>query len=337
MPKSIDVLSVGNAIVDLIADVDSRMLAEYDLVKGSMTLVNAEQAALRTDIVPHWSMASGGSAANTAAAVASLGGRSAYIGKVGDDHLGAFFSLNMRDIGVHFLSGERSATPTARCLAMITPDGERTMSTHLGACRDLSVIDVDSATVQAAKIVFLEGYLLDAPRSNAALIAAAELAKHQGTQVAISLSDRFCIQRNRAAFDMLVESGLVDIVIGNEGEVSEFCSLTDVSETPAWSTAKKIKLVTTLGSKGSAISLANGEHFHVTASPVSNIVDLVGAGDAFAAGFLFGQANDFGDARSVALGNKTAAVVVESKGARPHTPLSTILDNGERPLASVLG
>jgi sugar/nucleoside kinase (ribokinase family) len=319
-----DVISIGNAIVDLIADVEHDTLLTHGLTKGSMMLVDEAQSAARTALVPDaaWMKASGGSAANTAACIASLGGKSAYIGKVGDDTLGSFFADDLKNIGVDFLENKRSEKQTARCLAMITPDGERTMSTYLGACRELSTIDINN--LSHARIVFLEGYLLDSPRSAAAMIAAAEIASHRGITVALTLSDKYCVQRNRGAFEMLIDSGIVDIVIGNESEVPELCQSSDLKYAAAYAVAKKITVVITLGAKGAAACSPDGYWTDAEPGKVSAVVDLVGAGDAFAGGFLFGVAAGFELSRSLSLGNKSAAIVVESKGARPRVPLTTL-------------
>jgi sugar/nucleoside kinase (ribokinase family) len=323
-----DVISIGNAIVDLIGLVDHETLDTHGLTKGSMMLVDAEQSAKRSAILPDhaWAKASGGSAANTAACLASLNARSAYIGKVGADALGAFFADDMKAIGVDFIEKARSQKSTANCLAMITPDGERTMSTYLGACQELSVIDVDHAL--NARILFLEGYLLDAPRSYAAVVAAAERGRHGHLQVAITLSDRYCVERNRRAFEMLVDSGIVDTVIGNETEVKELCKVDELVLAGDYARAKNINLVTTLGKDGSVACDPSGTWAEAEAANVSQIVDLIGAGDAFAAGFLLGQAYNLEAGECLRIGNRSAAVVVESKGARPHTPLSTIFGDG---------
>ncbi len=323
-----DVISIGNAIVDLIGEVDHDMLEAHGMIKGSMMLVDAEQSAKRSAILPDqaWAKASGGSAANTAACLASLRANSAYVGKVGDDYLGKFFASDLSIIGVDFVEQKRSGKSTANCLAMITPDGERTMSTYLGACQELSVVDVDQAP--EARIVFLEGYLLDAPRSNAALVAAAERGRHTDRRVAITLSDRYCVERNRRAFEMLIDSSLVDTVIGNETEVQELCKVDSLQSATDYAKAKNISLVTTLGAKGSAICTTEGIWTEAPAAPVCRVVDLIGAGDAFAAGFLYGKAYDATDDFALRIGNRSAAIVVESKGARPHTPLATIFGDG---------
>lgn len=316
-----DVLSIGNAIVDMIADVEHDFLDTNGLTKGSMMLVDAEESTRRRGLLgtAPVRLSSGGSAANTAAAIASLGGRSAYIGKVASDDLGVFFRQDMQGIGVHIAGqGNEPSAPTANCLAMITPDGERTMSTFLGACQELDRNDVDPR-LSDTRLIFLEGYLLDAPRSNGALWAAAHAAKRDGCKVALTLSDRYCVQRNRGQFMQLVGKGVIDVLIGNETEVEEF--LTDFPVAYLGRT----KLVVTLGSKGSTVVDKDGTKTFAAAAPVPKVVDLIGAGDAFAAGFLYGYVRGLQDAQSLALGNRTAAVVVESKGARPHTPLTTVL------------
>jgi sugar/nucleoside kinase (ribokinase family) len=274
-------------------------------------------------------MAPGGSAANTAACLASLGSKVAFVGKVGNDALGAFFRDGMREIGVDFLCEvDHEDVPTANCLALVTPDGERTMSTFLGACTHLSVADIPEKAIAEAKLVFIEGYLLDSPHSAAAVAEIFDIAIANGTTVAITLSDSRCVDRNHAVFDRLTSHRECGIVIANEKEIRALHKA--VTTDAALDAAAQFKAlsVVTLGSKGATSVKGDPtdrtptEIERVLAEPVDEIVDLVGAGDAFAAGFLHGYVSGEYSRDALTIGAKCASVVIQGQGARPSVKLS---------------
>jgi sugar/nucleoside kinase (ribokinase family) len=290
-PAKYDVLGLGNAIVDVIAEAEDRALDRLDLAKGTMTLIDeARMVALYQGMGPAVEM-SGGSCANTMAALASLGARAAYVGKVQNDQLGEVFRHDIRAAGVDFRTPPLDrGPPTARCLIFVTRDAQRTMATYLGACVELGADDVDEAQVAAAKIVYLEGYLWDRPSAKAACLKAAEVAHRHGRQVALTLSDPFCVDRWRAEFADLIARH-VDILIANEAEI---CSLYGADELPE-------------------------------AAPVTRVVDTTGAGDLYAAGLLYGLAHDLPPPACGRLGSLAAAEVLSHYGARSQRPLAPLV------------
>ncbi|WP_020181305.1 adenosine kinase [Methylopila sp. M107] len=320
-----DVLGIGNAIVDVIAKSEEAFLVDEGLAKGSMALIDEARAeALYAKMGPAIE-ASGGSAANTLAGLGSLGGKAAFIGKVKADTLGEVFRHDITAIGVDFPTpAATDGIATARCFILVTPDGERTMSTYLGACQGLSVDDIDEATVKDAAVTYLEGYLWDPPAAKEAFRKAAEIAHGAGRQVALSLSDAFCVARYRAEFLALLKDGVVDILFANEGELTSLYETDDI-ETALKAVAKDAKLAAvTLGAKGSAI-IEGSERIDVPAAALEGpIVDLTGAGDLFAAGFLYGHANGLGLKRSAELGGLAAAEVIQHVGARPQVELKKL-------------
>jgi sugar/nucleoside kinase (ribokinase family) len=321
-----DVLGIGNAIVDVMARTEEDFLAAQRLSKGSMHLIEADRAEALYGAMGPAIEASGGSAGNTAAGVASLGGRAAFIGKVADDTLGDFYRHDMHAAGVHFetlpLTG---GAPTARSFILITPDGERTMNTYLGACRDLSPADIDAKVVGAAAITYLEGYLWDPPAAKEAFRAAAAAAHRAGRKVAITLSDAFCVDRFRSEFLGLIRGKVVDIVFAN---ASELRSLYETASLPAAIAALRrdsgMAAVTT-GEEGAIIVTAD-EVVKVPATPVGTVADLTGAGDLFAAGFLFGLARKLSLEDAGRLGTIAAAEVIEHIGPRPATSLKALAE-----------
>ncbi|MCS4088895.1 adenosine kinase [Rhizobium sp. BK176] len=324
-----DVVCIGNAIVDLISGVGEDFVANNGLDKGGMMLVDAAESARRRSLVSDVAMAPGGSAANTAACLASLGSRVAFVGKVGNDALGAFFRDGMREIGVDFLCEvDHEEVATANCLALVTPDGERTMSTFLGACTHLSVADIPEKAIAEAKLVFIEGYLLDSPHSAAAVEEIFDIAISGGTTIAITLSDSRCVERNRTVFDRLTGHWECGVVIANEKEIRALHEAENTSDALEKAGMFQALTVVTLGSKGATSVKGDPtgrkptETEKVAAEPVDEIVDLVGAGDAFAAGFLHGYVDGEYTRDALAIGAKCASVVIQGQGARPSVKLS---------------
>jgi sugar/nucleoside kinase (ribokinase family) len=265
---------------------------------------------------------SGGCAGNTAAGVASFGGRAAFIGKVADDELGKFFRHDMQALGIHFPTVDLTdGTPTARSMILITPDSERTMNTNLAACQELSPADMDRDTVESAAITYLEGYLWDPPKAKEAFRIAADLAHGAGRKVAMTLSDSFCVDRYRDEFLDLIRTGALDIVFANQHELQALYQTSDFETAVTAIQGDTLLLAAiTLGASGS-MAVTRGERIHVPAEPVAGIVDLTGAGDLYAAGFLFGLARNR-DLRDCArLGSLAAAEVISHVGARPQASL----------------
>ncbi|HWG79953.1 MAG TPA: adenosine kinase [Stellaceae bacterium] len=321
--ESFDVVGIGNAIVDVIAQADEAFLARQGLTKGSMRLIDAAEAeALYGAMGPGVEM-SGGSAANTIAGLASLGGRGAYIGKRSDDALGEVFAHDIRSIGVHFQTAAlHQGAPTARCLILVTPDAQRTMGTFLGASAQLGPDDVAPELIRAAQVTYLEGYLFDPPPAKAAFRKAAELAHAARRKVALTLSDPFCVERHRADFRALVE-GHVDILFANE---SEICALYETKDfdTAARAVRGHCEIAAlTRSEKGSVVVTAK-DTITVAAEKVGRLVDTTGAGDLYAAGFLYGLTHGSDLASCARLGSLCAAEIISHFGARPETSLKTL-------------
>jgi sugar/nucleoside kinase (ribokinase family) len=321
---AIDVLGIGNAIVDVIAHADKAFLEREALPKGAMTLIDADRAeALYRRMGPAVE-SSGGSVANTMAGIASLGGSGAYIGKVRDDFLGEVFRHDLVAQGVRFATPAAAAGPgTARCLILVTPDGQRTMATYLGACVELAPSDIDPALVAAARVTYLEGYLFDPPRAQTAFFEAARIAHAAGRRVALSLSDPFCVARHRARFRDLVD-GHVDILFANEAEI---CSLHETADFAAAAAVVKghVAIAALTRSAAGSVILADGVEHRVAASPVVRIVDTTGAGDLYAAGFLYGLTRGLALPTCGAVGSLCAAEIIGHVGARPETALSALV------------
>ncbi len=333
MPETeFDVLGIGNAIVDVIARAEDDLLVAENLVKGSMNLIDEARADLLYGAMGPATEMSGGSGANTIAGVASLGGRGALFGKVADDQLGTAFAHDIRALGVHFETGMLSGGPsTARCLIMVTPDGERTMNTYLGACQELGPADIDPHVVAAAKILYMEGYLWDPPEAKKAFLEAAKHAKAHDREVALTLSDSFCVDRYRAEFLDLLRSGTVTLLFGNESELHSLYETADTETAMAALEADCPFAVITRSEKG-AVVLKGGERVAVPAAPVEKIVDLTGAGDLFASGFLFGLARGFDPETCARLGGLAAAEVISHFGARPQISLKELAQQNGLPV-----
>jgi len=316
-----DVLGVGNAIVDVLSPVEDAFLDTHDIAKAAMTLIEEDRANALYDAFGDKTEESGGSAANTIAGVASLGLSGAYMGKVAADGLGDSFAKGLQGLGVRFHTQPLAGGPsTARCLIAVTPDGERSMCTYLGASAEFSEIDVDSQMVRDSKIVFLEGYLFDKEAAKHAFVRAAEAAEAAERSVSLTLSDTFCVERHRASFLHLVKNH-VDILFANENEIAALYE-TDFDEAARQARADCRLAVLTRSAKGSLI-VAGEETHHVEPRPV-DVVDVTGAGDQYAAGFLSGYARDLSLPECGQLGSIAAAEVISHYGARPETPLARL-------------
>ncbi|MGH7113646.1 MAG: adenosine kinase [Stellaceae bacterium] len=320
---ALDVVGIGNAIVDVIARADEAFLAREGLVKGTMALIDAERAEALYRIMGPGIEASGGSAGNTMAGIASLGGKAAYIGKVRDDLLGEVYRHDMTAQGVAFDTPAATSGPgTARCLILVTRDGQRTLNTYLGACVGLGPADIDPDILSAAQVTYLEGYLFDPPQAQQAFRKAAAIAHAAGRRVALSLSDPFCVERHRAAFRDLVD-GHVDILFANEVEIGSLYETADFSAAAAAAGGHVAIAALTRSALGSVI-LANGEEHSVAAAPVARVTDTTGAGDLYASGFLYGLTRGLALPTCGRIGSLCAAEIISHVGARPETALSRL-------------
>jgi sugar/nucleoside kinase (ribokinase family) len=323
-----DILGIGNAMVDVVARVEDSFLSRHDMHKGAMMLIDAAAAESLYAAMPAGTEISGGSAGNTCAVAAALGARVAYLGKVADDQLGGVFAHDMRAMGVHFPSAPLSGgAPTARCLIVVTPDGQRTMNTFLGACVTFGEADVDEDLVASAAVTYLEGYLFDPPAAQAAFRRAAAAAHRAGRQVALSLSDAFCVDRHRAAFRDLV-SGHVDILFANETEITSLYEKNSFEEA-AEAARADVRLAALTRSEAGSVILHGAETIMIPAES-AKVVDTTGAGDAYAAGFLAGWTR--GESLRVAgrMGSLAAAEVISHYGARPEADLKDLVKQALR-------
>ncbi|HLG84110.1 MAG TPA: adenosine kinase [Bradyrhizobium sp.] len=319
-----DVLGIGNAIFDVLVRTDEAFLARHGMTKGSMALIDeARAAAIYGDMGPATEM-SGGSAANTIVGLASFGARAAYVGKVKDDQIGKLYSHDIRAAGVAFDTKPAASGPATGCsYILVTGDGERTMNTYLGAAQDLTPADIDPAQIAAARIVYLEGYLWDPKNAKDAFVKASNIAHDAGRQVALTLSDSFCVDRYRDEFLELMRKGTVDLVFANEAE------LHSLYETSDFDTAlKQLRIdarlgVVTRSEKGCVVASSEGV-VAVPAFPIAQMVDTTGAGDLFAAGFLFGLVRNAGYEKAGRLGALAAAEVIQHIGARPQVSLKEL-------------
>ncbi len=320
--RQYDITGIGNAIVDVVSPAPEAFLSTHAMRKGGMALIDADAADALYAAMPPGAESSGGSAANTCAVAACLGARVAYLGKVADDGLGVAFRRDIAASGVHFPTAPlQGGAATARCLILVTPDGQRTMNTFLGACVSFGPADLDEAVIAQSSVLYLEGYLFDPPAAQAAFRRAAAIAHAAGGQVALSLSDAFCVDRHRAAFRELVARD-VDILFANEAEV---CSLYELGEFGAAAEAARadVALAALTRSERGSLLLRGGEQVAVAAEPAS-VVDTTGAGDAYAAGFLAGHAAGRPLAECGRLGSIAAAEVIGHYGARPEADLAAL-------------
>ncbi|HEY1244499.1 MAG TPA: adenosine kinase [Hyphomicrobiaceae bacterium] len=318
-----DVVAIGNAIVDIIGRCDDAFLAAHGRVKGSMELVDAPTVERLYAAMGPGIEISGGSAANTAAGVASFGGRAGFIGKTASDQFGQVFRHDIRAAGVTFDTAPAgNGEPTGRSLILVTPDGQRTMNTFLGVSPQLGNGEVDASLIRCARILYLEGYLFDRPEAKAAFRQAADIAAKAGRQVALTLSDPFCVDRHRAEFLELVRKS-VDILFANEAEVTSLYETASFEAAAQRARADTRLAALTRSEKGSVI-LSGGEAVEVPAAPVEEVVDTTGAGDLYAAGFMFGIARGMPLETAGRLGSLAAAEVISHLGARPQVPLAEL-------------
>jgi fructokinase len=317
-----DILGIGNAIVDVVGAVDDSFLSRHDMHKGAMALIDARTAEAIYAAMPPAKETSGGSAANTCAVAANLGARVAYLGKVAGDQLGNVFAHDIKASGVHFPSAPLTGgAPTARCMILVTPDGQRTMNTFLGACVTLGEDDVDERLVAASSVVYLEGYLFDPPAAQAAFYKAARAAHAAGRQVALSLSDAFCVDRHRTAFRELV-ADYVDILFANETEITSLYE-ENTFEAAAEAARRDVALAALTRSEAGSLILRGTETVEVAAEP-TKVLDTTGAGDAYAAGFLAGWTAGKPLVTCGRLGSIAAAEVISHYGARPEADLKKL-------------
>jgi sugar/nucleoside kinase (ribokinase family) len=318
-----DVTGIGSAIVDIIARCDDDFLTRQKLQKGGMRLIDtAEADRLYAEMGPAVET-SGGTVPNTCAGLASFGGKAAFIGKIARDQFGGVFAHDIRAIGVAFdTEPATDSAPTGRCLILVTPDGERTMNTFLGAATELSCTELKPDLIQASKMLYLEGYSYDQPKAKEAFYEAASIARSAGRNVALSLSDPFCVDRHRQSFLEFIRHG-VDLVFANEGEALSLYETGDFNEACNGLRADCRLAVVTRGKQGSVV-LSGSERIHVEAEPVAEVVDTTGAGDLFAAGFLFGHARGLDLAACGRLGSLAAAEVISHIGPRPQASLASL-------------
>jgi sugar/nucleoside kinase (ribokinase family) len=320
------VVAIGNAIVDILSQCDDGFIAQEGMAKGSMQLMfSPEEAdALYAKMGPGVE-ASGGSAANTVAGIAAMGGRCGFIGQVADDQLGEVFAHDIRSGNIRFDTVARAGAPTtARCLIFVTPDGQRTMNTFLGASQFLPEAALDRELIADAQILYLEGYLWDPEEPRAAMRAAIEVARKAGRKVAFTLSDVFCISRHGDDFRKLIADGLIDILFANEAELTALAGEDDVEAAIAKLAPQVPTLVVTHGEKG-ASAIQHGTRADVPAEPIEAVVDTTGAGDLFAAGFLHGQAQGRSLEASLKMGAVCAAEIISHFGARPQVDLQELI------------
>jgi sugar/nucleoside kinase (ribokinase family) len=322
MTKRYDVAALGNAIVDVIAPADDAFLLEHNIAKGVMTLINEYRAEQLYRVLPDAQEAAGGSAANTMAGIASLGGKGLFVGKVKADRLGQSFADSLNSFGITYVTEMATDGPqTACCLIAVTPDGHRSMNTYLGASREISQADIDEAEIAAADVLYVEGYLWDTPQAKGAINKAMAAAKRAGRKVAFSLSDPFCVARWRDEFRDLM--GSIDILFANEDEAKALFGADDfdsvLQTTRTWPGIAAL----TRSEKGCVV--AQGDEVHVLdAVRVAQVVDTTGAGDQFVAGFLYGQTHNKTLAEAGRLGALAAAEVISHYGARPEASLRAL-------------
>jgi sugar/nucleoside kinase (ribokinase family) len=327
-----DVLGIGNAIFDVLVQTDEGFLAAHGMTKGGMSLIDEARAAeIYRDMGPAVEM-SGGSAANTIVGLASLGARTAYIGKIKDDQIGRLYAHDIRAAGVAFGTAAAADGPATGCsYILVTPDGERTMNTYLGAAQQLTPADIDAAEVAASSIVYLEGYLWDPKDAKDAFVKAAAIAHQAGRQVALTLSDSFCVDRYRGEFLELMRQATVDLVFANEAELHSLYETSDFDAALAQLRSDVALGVVTRSENGCVVASKDGVSA-VPAFPIRSVVDTTGAGDLFAAGFLFGLVRGAGYEAAGRLGALAAAEVIQHIGARPQVSLRELAKQNGLPV-----
>ena len=326
---TLDVIAIGNAIVDVMAPAEDSAIARLGLAKGGMTLVDTARAAELYAAMGPAKEISGGSAANTLAGLAALGARCAFIGQVADDQLGEVFAHDIRAGGIAFDTPARPIAgdadpPTARCLIFVTPDGQRTMNTFLGAAQFLPETALDRALIESSALLYLEGYLWNADDSRAAMRRAIDIARAAGRKVALTLSEVFVVDRHRDEFFALIDEGAIDLLFANDTEIAAMAKTDDVARAVQTIAARVPTLVCTHGARG-AEAHSVGAHARVPAEPVDKVVDTTGAGDLFAAGFLFGHVRDRPLAECLRMGAICAAEIISHYGARPEADLKGLV------------
>jgi sugar/nucleoside kinase (ribokinase family) len=321
----LDVLCIGNAIVDIIADCDDAFLEREGLTKGMMRLIDAAEATRLYDHMGPAREISGGSAGNTAAGVAALGGKAGFIGQVAPDQLGEFYRHDLTATGVEFITPAADlGEPTARSMVLVTPDAHRTMNTFLGAAQLLPPAALDEAQIEGAAVLYLEGYLWDPETPRYAMVKAIDIARRAGRKVAFTLSDTFCIDRHRDGFNQLLDNKRIDILFANEAEIRMLSGAGDFDVAVAMVQNRVETLVVTRSEQG-AIAVQGGIRAAVAAEPVDKVVDTTGAGDLFAAGFLYGYTNGKSLEESLHIGAIAAAEVISHYGARPEADLKALV------------
>src|SRR3954449_5671662 len=331
-PAKYDVLGIGNAIFDVLVQTDEAFLATHGMSKGGMALIDEARAtAIYRDMGPATEM-SGGSAANTIVGIANLGARAAYVGKVKDDQIGRLYMHDIRAAQVAFETGAATGGPATGCsYILVTPDGQRTMNTYLGAAQDLTPGDIDAAQIAASHIVYLEGYLWDPKSAKEAFVKAATIAHGAGRQVALTLSDAFCVDRYRDEFLELMRKGTVDLIFANESELHSLYQTSDFDTALKQLSADTKLGVVTRSEKGCVVASTGGV-VAVPAFPIKQLVDTTGAGDLFAAGFLFGLVRNADYHKAGRLGGLAAAEVIQHIGARPMVSLQELAKQNGLPV-----
>lgn len=320
-----DVIAIGNAIVDVMAPCEDADIERLGLAKGGMTLVDTDRAQELYDAMGPAREISGGSAANTLAGLAALGAKCAFIGQVADDQLGEVFAHDIRAGGIDFQTPSRAEEPpTARCLIFVSPCGQRTMNTFLGASQFLPAEALDDAQIASASVLYLEGYLWDPEEPRKAMRRAIAAARNAGRKVAFTLSDAFVISRHGDDFRALINDGQIDILFANEHELAALTGIEDF-HAGIEQLAAKVPTVVVTRSENGAHAISNGEHAHVPAEPIDKVVDTTGAGDLFAAGFLYGYVRNKPLSESLTLGAICAAEVISHYGARPEANLQDLV------------
>lgn len=320
-----DVIAVGNAIVDTLSQASDEFLTEQGLTKGMMTLIDEATSHRLFNASGPTTQQSGGSAANTMAGIASFGGRCAYIGKVADDEAGRVFRHDMLAQGIDFHTDAdtQHGLPTARCMIFVSPDAERTMATHLGVSTEICAADLDEGKIQSAQVTYLEGYLFDKPKAKEAFQRAATIAHAADKMVALTLSDPFCVGRHREDFMNLID-GNIDILFANEQELLSLYETDDFNAAIRRAAESVSICAVTQGAKGATV-MYHGAKFEIPVTPVERVVDTTGAGDLFAAGFLYGFTQDMDPYQCGLLGTMAAAEIISHMGARPEKQLKTLL------------
>lgn len=323
MTQALDVIAIGNAIVDVLGHTDDAFLAAHGVPKGGMVLIDTEKAAAITDALPASDQVAGGSAGNSMACLASLGGRAGFIGKVGDDTLGDVYRASMRDIGVEMTTTAMTdGTPTGRCLIAVTPDAERSMATFLGAAGDVSRDDVQEDDIRRARVVYFEGYLFDGERPRSAFVAASAVAREGGDKAALTLSDVGVVERNRAELLQVLRDH-VDILFANEAEAKVLVGSDGTPEELASALAQIVPFgAVTLSARGSIVFGPDTAPTPVPAVAPTQLVDTTGAGDAYAGGFLFGFTRGIPLDKCAAIGSLAASEVISHMGPRPNADLA---------------